>query len=567
MRPWRFDGAGAILQAEADPSMSPRPLALLLALLLGARLAGACPACSAPAPGPEARPDPAPAATFMPAAPGALTPDEARWLAATQQGRYELRAAAVIDRRAPEPDRHALTNAQAQALLGARARERVALLRERVENGPLAPPLHAEAVSLFWLRGPLLPKSDQDFLRELITPQYGRAPPQPGQGPGGVPAGQPGGGQPPGAADVDALLGRLLTRVQLDDHGDPRQGAGLRAGLRNMLLSQTGREMAEQFIAEGATAKLSFEAIPGSRVVEENGRRVLQSSGGHALTHLRPVQVVLNRDYLDTDPDYQRVNVAGTLAHELFGHAFERQRADRARVTDSLMNYRGDEAGSGLLGWLVQLELGGPADDGHMWSYAQDPERYHKELQTNLPYYATTFSPAEMPNPADTLAARRGQVEEERRRARMLVASTLRWRPVARHFIDAHGMAEPPFGTVFETLRNYEVWLASHETNLTEIGEHMDRTRAWWTGTPEGRAARDRVVNESRRPYFQQMETRLRERRERLNGLLQGRRPEPSTPPIPGHVQLPELYRMYDEDVRDNPGHWEPGPDRPRTPR
>lgn len=567
MRPWRFDGDGAILQTEATPSMSTRPLPLLLALLLGARLAGACPACHAPAPGPEVRPDSAPSATFMPAAPGALTADESRWLAATEQGRYELRAAAVIDRRAPSPESHALTNAQVHGLLASRAHERVAELRELVDRGPLPPALHAEAVSLFWVRGPLLPRPDQDFLRELITPQYGRVPRQPGQGPGEVPAGQPGGGPAPGAADVDALLARLVTRVQFEDHGDPRQAAGLRAGLRNMLLSRTGREMAEQFVAEGATVKLSFEAIPGSRVVEENGRRVLQSSGGHALTHLRPVQVVLNRDYLDTDPDYQRVNVAGTLAHELFGHAFERQRADRARVTDSLMNYRGDEAGSGLLGWLVQLELGGPADDGHMWSYSQDPERYHRGLQTNLPYYATTFSPAEMRNPVDTLTARRGQVEEERRRARLLTASMLRWRPVARHFIDAHGMAEPPFGTVFETLRNYEGWLASHETNLTAIGAHMDQTRAYWTGSPEGRAARDRVVNESRRPYYGEAETRLRERRTRLNGLLQSRRPEPSTPPIPGHVQMPELYRLYDDDVRDNPGHWEPGPDRPRTPR
>jgi hypothetical protein len=202
-----------------------------------------------------------------------------------------------------------------------------------------------------------------------------------------------------------------------------------------------------------------------------------------------------------------------------------------------------------------------------MWSYAQDPERYHRGLQTNLPYYATTFSTAEMRNPVDTLTARRGQVEEERRRARMLTASMLRWRPVARHFIDAHGRAEPSFGTVFETLRNYESWLASKEKNLDQIGAHMDQTRAYWTGSSGGRAARDLVVNESRRPYYGEAETRLRERRTRLNGLLQSRRPEPSTPPIPGHVQLPELYRMYDDDVRDNPGHWQPGADRPRTPR
>lgn len=539
--------------------MSPRPILLFLALLLGARSAVACPACEAPSPRPEASVDAGPDAVFRPDAPGALEPQEALWLSSLENGRYARQPGAIVDTRAPDPLRHALTNAQVQSLLARNATARVAALREKARAGPLERDAHAEAVTLFWTRGPLLNEADRQLLRDLIMPHFGKAP-EPGKGPGAPPvAGGSGALSAPAAAEAEALLNTLVSRVTLVDHDDPRQAAGLRDAFRGLLASQTGREMAQQFIAEGATAKVSFEQIEGSHISSVNGRMVLNTSGGHAKVAETPVHVVLNRHYLDTDPDYRRVKVAGTLAHELFGHAFERQRADKLKITDSLYHYRGDEAGSGLLGWLVETELGGRVSNGHMWNYLRDPEVYHRGLQTNLPYYAATFSVEEMKNPIDTLRARRAQVEESRASMKAWLASTVAWRPRAQHFIDVHKMDAAVFGTIFESIKNTEIWAESHDKDLNDIGAYMDEMTGHWS-SPKGRAYRDRVVNQSRSPYFAQAEARLKARQERLRLLVGARQPESQTPPIPGHLQMQDLYDLYDKDRLNNPNHWPPQP-------
>ena len=43
----------------------------------------------------------------------------------------------------------------------------------------------------------------------------------------------------------------------------------------------------------------------------------------------------------------------------------------------------------------------------NLWNYLADPEKYHASLKTNLPYYSTTLSTAEMRSPAISRAADR----------------------------------------------------------------------------------------------------------------------------------------------------------------
>ncbi|MDD5302007.1 MAG: hypothetical protein PHS14_02775 [Elusimicrobia bacterium] len=536
-------------------------LALASFFLIVGTLASACPACDLP---PASAPvsDPAPQAVFEAAAPGALLPEERDWLLAFEGGRYSQVSGRLADRKAPVAANHLLTNSAAWTLLGRRASERTAFLRGLAKDGRLPEEAREEAVALFWLRGTLVSPEDQAFLREASRP---KSKPEPGAGSleagaQNAEAAPPPGGAAPAAgnaAQTAELLRNLRSSLDIAPDADPRAAAAMNQALESLVNTPTGRELALEFTASGARAKLEFGDVDNSATVVLNGRRILRASGGHTDTFANPPVVTLNRQYLDTDPDFRRVNMAATLGHEMFGHALEIQRAKKAGVShDAVYYYRGDEAGSGLIGWLVQAELGGRLDNGHMWNYLADPEKYHAGLKTNLPYYSTTLSTAEMRVPVATLEGRVAAIEKDRKRTNEYAASMVSWRPVIEHFVTVHGMDREPFSSLSDDIVSAVIWSNSHQKDLDDINAHLTGTIKQWKA-PAAAALKAELAAASGSAYMRQSEERLAARADRLRGLVAGRKPEPTVPPVPGKLTWDDLYRLRDQDRKDNPRHLE----------
>lgn len=529
--------------------------------LMAGTLAPACPTCDLPAASAPVS-DPAPQAVFEAAAPGALLPEERVWLLALDDGRYAAVNGRLADRKAPLAAKHLLTNSAAWALLGRRASERTAVLRDLAKDGRLPEEARGEAVALFWLRGTLVSPEDQAFLRDASRPM---SKPEPGVG--GFEAGIKNDGASPlrgsavPAADAAArtaeLLNSLRGSLDIAPNADPRAAAAMNEALESLVNTPTGRELALEFTASGARAKVEFGGVENSGTVISNGRRILRASGGHTDTAANPPVVTLNKDYLDTDPDFRRVNMASTLGHELFGHAFEEQRSRKAGIShQAVYYYRGDEAGSGLIGWLVQAEMGGRLDNSHMWSYLADPEKYHAGLKTNLPYYSTTLSTAEMRVPVETLEGRVAAIEKDRKRTKEYAASMLAWRPVIEHFVTVHAMDRARFSSLSDDIVAGLLWSNAHENSLNDINTQLTGTIKQWKA-PQGAAVKADLAAAAGSTYMRQAEERLTARADRLRGLVAGRKAEPTVPPVPGKLTWDDLIQLQEQDRKDNPRHVE----------
>lgn len=522
--------------------------------------AAACPTCDLP---PASVPvsDPAPQAVFEAAAPGALLPGEADWLLAAEDGRYELVNGRLADRKSAAAEAHLLSNSRAWALLGRRATERTAALRGLARDGRLPETARGEAVSLFWVRGFLVAPADRDFLRSSTLR---KAAPEPGVGgfEGGIRnADDPvpgGGGRPTASASTQAAELLRSLRASLDiTPGRPGEAAAMNEVLENLVNTPTGRELAVEFIASGARAVVEFGDVANSTTGVENGRRILLASGGHTSSWEKPPRVVLNRHYLDTDPDYRRIRMAGTLGHELFGHGFEEQRASSSGVSfNSVYHYRGDEAGAGLIGWLVEAEMGGRLSNGHMWNYLADPEKYHAELKTTDAYYSTTFSTAELRSPVAALEARVAAAEKDRVKTQEYAESMLGMRRAIEHFVAVHGMNQEDFSSLSDDIDSGLLWSKNHLASLDKIKAWLTAVITKWK-SPEAAPLLAELAAAANSTYMRQAEDRLAARADRLRGLVGGREREPSIPPIPGKLTWSDLNGLIEKDRNDNPTHWE----------
>jgi hypothetical protein len=78
------------------------------------------------------------------------------------------------------------------------------------------------------------------------------------------------------------LLDRLLTRVTLEDGGNPAHRTELRRGFERMLESPTARALAERYAAEGPPSVVRFTRLPETQPTMEGGRAYFH--GARAIT-------------------------------------------------------------------------------------------------------------------------------------------------------------------------------------------------------------------------------------------------------------------------------------------
>lgn len=352
------------------------------------------------------------------------------------------------------------------------------------------------------------------------------------------------------------LFQALLSRVRLGQDPDPRAAAALQGALRDILRTETGRQAAKDFAAEEAFCVIRFENLDGA-LVSINGRRMVAGVLGMTRSPDGQSVVELNRLFLDADPDLASREMAATLAHEMFGHGLENQRAANENFPSWILNlYRGDEANARLIGWLVRTELGAPLSDGDMWSYLQDPERFHARSALIDPYYAQSLSPAEMGDPLPVLRAR---LEETLRRRESLNADAVKmrkWRIVIDHLVSGHGMERRRFASLSEDIENFLERELADLMKYSYVVENSLRRRIDFLDTDAGREQLNQLAQASRSEHLRSFETRISLYRARLMMETKDRKPEALTPPPPDQIDDDGLDKLYQDDLRNNPSHW-----------
>ena len=472
-----------------------------------------------------------------------LLPEELAYLQEAEGGRYRLQESHVFDAQSGV----LLTKVAAEPLLRTHAQGVVAELRQKQKASALREADRKQALLLYWYRTPLLPAEDAAFLASLNPAAFGKVP---SFALGAKPAAQP------AAAGASAgLAERLLQQVDLA--GDPAQKTALRDAVNMMLATPTGRQLAEEFVATGAQARVSFTAYPNTQVLEVNGKKTLYGIYGTTGTSQEVINVSLNQDFLKTDRAFYQHHLAPVLAHELLGHGLEAVKAKKAGVWQTYNTYyRENETNARLVGWSVEAELGGKIHTADMFSYLRDPEAYHKSLQITLPYYSTVMSPAEGRDAAGTLAARLQRTKEELGKIPGYIASWESWLPIAEHFIAAHKLARDSFRSLLEQIDNMsKKYLPSRIEVLKGIVAHLESSLTRFQG--QGGAAASRgLKTDFSKGFFAGEEARVKSNREHLEVLLKGRSYEPFSPPPSGQVSLEKLREMYTQDKKDHPEHW-----------
>lgn len=359
----------------------------------------------------------------------------------------------------------------------------------------------------------------------------------------------------PAPEDRAALLAELRKNINIDDHGVPAEKAALESLLARLMDSKTARELSVQFINEGARVDLSFEEIPNTRIFTVDGVKVFRTSGGHTHTATVPPQVHLNRAYLEA----RKEDAPETLAHEMFGHALERKKAERFGVQDVYLDDQDEEANAGLIGWTVGAELGNKVEDGWAWIYMDNPANYHKRLKTNLPYYSRTLSTEEMKDPLSAYTKRLAEVNKllpripiRRERYTILLK-------VTEHLPEPpHRMEASSFLTVREDISASIETLPGNEQNLNEIKSYLEKLIFAYSGE-EGRAKQEALAAKSKNDYFEEKQKAMEERRQVLAGLMlarPNRTPEP--PKRPGQCTWDQLDEIWNTHRKSTECLWLP---------
>ncbi|HAM36879.1 MAG TPA: hypothetical protein DEB40_11760 [Elusimicrobia bacterium] len=203
--------------------------------------------------------------------PPGLLPGDLEYIIASGNGSYRRQEPYLVDYAAKDARRHLVTYAQVQPLLRSRTKELAAQLRIKEKSRSLNAADRKQALLLYWYRGPFLGGPDRAFLDSLNPTALGKP---------GLPslASKPDSGavSSKGSSRQADLAGRLLAQIELT--GDAAQKAALTEAIALILATPTGRQLAEEFAASGAKARISFLSMPNSRVVKKTAKRKYKAS-------------------------------------------------------------------------------------------------------------------------------------------------------------------------------------------------------------------------------------------------------------------------------------------------
>ncbi|UPT73110.1 MAG: hypothetical protein M0D55_14585 [Elusimicrobiota bacterium] len=367
------------------------------------------------------------------------------------------------------------------------------------------------------------------------------------------------------------LQARFLSRLVI--RGQPADREVVADAVDGILKTKLGQELARQFVLEGAKAEVVLAPLDGATTSYKDGVTTVSGTQGSTSVDKEPPVVTLSRAYLHAEPGWRRVSMAGTLGHELFGHAFEQQRAKKAGIHRAAeYHYRGDEFGSRLIDWTIQTQLNWTNVDGDPGAYLEDPEGYARNLWAHSGYYVQTLSAEEMRNPMDTLKARRSGLTEALAKTREGIKDMEEWTPIIAHFKTVHKLDPRRLVDAEQEVREYLEWARGHIVDIGDSRKALEARISFWE-TPAGARERDAIVRAAGSSYIRAFESRLKKRALDLSRLRSAGRGPASGPAMvlpglviavpktgelpPEPVSLRELGALYRQDKKDNPKHWE----------
>ena len=356
-------------------------------------------------------------------------------------------------------------------------------------------------------------------------------------------------------AGDQALYDRLRGALQIETRANPAAAAAIDDALRRLVQSPTARILAAELLKEGAKVRVSFEAGE-CRISDRNGKKIIVNSDAQTETRSSPIHVKLCREMLRADPEVLAAHMTEALPHELLGHALETLRARKRGLSLPYSYYFDNEANATLVGWTVNLELGG-VPNGWIWPYLRDPKSYFSGLELALPFYAGTFHPDQMGAPVRVLEERLKRIPGERARLETRGERDRRWRGIIDHFVTVHGASRDAFHSLLETYDySDQVYIPRRREVLGRIQSYL-QNRLDYYSTIEGVREISGLQAARGDYFFVEEQARIQRRADRLRELLQGKRRPTGDAVVPaGQFSQDQLAAMYHQDRREHPEHW-----------
>ncbi len=346
------------------------------------------------------------------------------------------------------------------------------------------------------------------------------------------------------AEDKAQLLAEFKKHVEVIDHGVPAERTALNSMLARMMESPSAREIAARFIKADAKVQLAFEDMPGSTVVTEDGQKSVWGVRGRTEVDKVPPRVVMNKLYMQEGV----VPAYGTLAHEMLGHALEKQLA--GDLTQVYIYNTDEEENARLIGWLVTAELG-QRPDSETWAYMQNPDENRDYIKLMSPYYSLTLTSDEMKDPAPLYRKRVADADKALKSIAQRSQNRRDWAKIVDHFVTKHHMDPAAFQTIREDITNGLKYDPVAQANLVNIKAALQE-RLTFFGTEQGKELLKKLAEAADSDYFRQKDAVILERRERLAGRLAGKTPDSfRPPPTVGQITMEQLKKMWEDDRKN----------------
>ena len=340
------------------------------------------------------------------------------------------------------------------------------------------------------------------------------------------------------------LTAELRKHITLNDHGSPAERAVLDSMVSRLLESATAREVAAQFINENAGVVVSLEEIPGSAMMVIDGKKTLQGGRGYTAYREVPPRVGLNKLFMQ----YERDSGVGTLAHEMLGHALERQRLGENALAIANRFATSEEENARLIGWLTRTELGVKPED-EIWAYVENPAESMDSIKLISPAYAIKLTREEMKDPAAVYKSRLLEVDKKLEQLPKTAERYKLWLKMADHFVDVHKMDASSFRNIRAELNDMLEYLPTRHKDLLEVGGALI-TQLELILSNEGQPLLSLLEQAADSDYYKQREAIMKERLTRLEGLLIGQtQGSTPTPPEAGQLSWDQFMELAKKDT------------------
>jgi hypothetical protein len=277
------------------------------------------------------------------------------------------------------------------------------------------------------------------------------------------------------------------------------------------------------------------------------------------------VTVHLNESYLASAPYYREQGLPTTIAHELFGHGSWYARAESENVLLVFHHHELNEINALLIDWLVDFELDHRFIGDHAWYYLQNPKGYVDSLKMRLPYYAKTFSNAELLRPVETLEQRLTEARATIERLKTGSRNQATWAGVIDHFVSDHDVPADHFRNLRAEFAQDEAIRKDRLTILDALIAEVDALLGNFKREADG--ASEKILQQvPSHPLFVELQRTTDENLRHLLDLTtrSGAAPGTETPAFArerqdywrGQIDFPQLQKMYQQDRRTHPSHW-----------